>query len=218
MPGAGAAPRRGGSGIDTAGMLHEPGGVIPVQHACTGLDAPRLPSAPMRIAMVTSECEPFAKTGGLADVVDALSRALGELGHEVDVYLPRYRGLEPPPGSPTAVRSACRSDPAGRALDDGDWRRSTLWTGRRTAIGCGWWTIRPASTAPSYYGDAGGDYPDNGARFTLLGRAALEAMRAEAEPVDVLHGHDWEAGPGAAPVAATRSRRARELARARRRC
>ena len=45
------------------------------------------------------------------------------------------------------------------------------------------------------YGDAGGDYPDNGARFTLLGRAALEAMRAEARPVDVLHGHDWQAGP-----------------------
>ena len=38
--------------------------------------------------MVASECEPYAKTGGLADVVDALSRALGQLGHEVDVYLP----------------------------------------------------------------------------------------------------------------------------------
>ena len=47
----------------------------------------------MRIAMVASECEPWAKTGGLADVVDALSRALGTPqpggpGHEVDVYLP----------------------------------------------------------------------------------------------------------------------------------
>ena len=56
----------------------------------------------MKIAMVASECEPWAKTGGLADVVDALSRALGSpepvgLGHEVDVYLPWYRGLHPPP-------------------------------------------------------------------------------------------------------------------------
>lgn len=40
----------------------------------------------MRIAMVSSECEPFAKTGGLADVVDALARALGRAGHSVDVY------------------------------------------------------------------------------------------------------------------------------------
>ncbi len=55
----------------------------------------------------------------------------------------------------------------------------------------------PSSFArPGLYGDASGDYPDNGARFTLLGRAALEAMRAEARPVDVLHGHDWQAGPG----------------------
>ena len=50
----------------------------------------------MRIAMIASECEPYAKTGGLADVVDALSRALGQAGHEVDVYLPRYRDLDPP--------------------------------------------------------------------------------------------------------------------------
>ena len=50
----------------------------------------------MRIAMVTSECEPWAKTGGLADVVDALSRALGARGHEVDVYLPLYHGLRAP--------------------------------------------------------------------------------------------------------------------------
>ena len=66
--------------------------------------------ATMRIAMVASECEPWAKTGGLADVVDALSRALGSagpsgLGHEVDVYLPWYRGLVPPPGlSPLELR------------------------------------------------------------------------------------------------------------------
>ena len=50
----------------------------------------------MRIAMIASECEPYAKTGGLADVVDALSRALGQAGHEVDVYLPRYQGLDAP--------------------------------------------------------------------------------------------------------------------------
>ena len=49
----------------------------------------------MRVAMIASECEPYAKTGGLADVVDALSRALGQAGHEVDVYLPRYQGLDP---------------------------------------------------------------------------------------------------------------------------
>jgi starch synthase len=46
-----------------------------------------------------------------------------------------------------------------------------------------------------FYLDAAGDFVDNPARFTLLGRAALEAIRAEARPVDIVHGHDWQAGP-----------------------
>ena len=64
------------------------------------------------------------------------------------------------------------------------------------AIGCGSWSTTPSFARAGLYGDGMGDYPDNGARFTLLGRAALEAMRAEARPVDVLHGHDWQAAPG----------------------
>ena len=51
-----------------------------------------LDSMPMRVAMLAAECEPWAKTGGLADVVDALARALGRLGGgdvetPVDVFL-----------------------------------------------------------------------------------------------------------------------------------
>src|SRR5216683_7804303 len=45
----------------------------------------------MHIAFVASECVPFSKTGGLADVVGALPRALAAAGHEISVYLPRYR-------------------------------------------------------------------------------------------------------------------------------
>ena len=45
----------------------------------------------MRILFVASEALPFAKTGGLADVVEALPRALVKLGHEVAVFLPRYQ-------------------------------------------------------------------------------------------------------------------------------
>jgi starch synthase len=45
----------------------------------------------MHIAFVASEGVPFSKTGGLADVVGALPRALAALGHQVSLYLPRYR-------------------------------------------------------------------------------------------------------------------------------
>lgn len=144
----------------------------------------------MRIAMVASECEPYAKTGGLADVVDALSRALGQGGHEVDVYLPRYRGLVPADG-------AARLDlevPTGRGRP----QPVTLWTqqgrGYRLRL-----VDHPASfDRPDYYvtePGAGVDYPDNGFRFALLGRTALEAMRTERRPVDVVHAHDWEGAP-----------------------
>jgi starch synthase len=152
----------------------------------------------MRIAMVSSECEPYAKTGGLADVVDALSRALGKRGHAVDVYLPRYRGLSRVPGDlvPLDVGVPIGVDPAGGQRHDGVRRIGVrVWTG--TADG---YRLRLVEHDSSFYregpyGDAAGDYLDNGLRFTILGRAAIETMRAEARPVDVLHGHDWQAGP-----------------------
>ena len=46
----------------------------------------------MKILFVASEGLPYSKTGGLADVVDGLPKALHEMGHEVVVLLPRYRG------------------------------------------------------------------------------------------------------------------------------
>jgi starch synthase len=151
----------------------------------------------MRIAMVASECEPWAKTGGLADVVDALSRALGPaasggLGHEVDVYLPRYRGLVPPAGSEPSVLDV----PVGSR--DGSERHEpvTLWTGPADGYRLRLVEHAPSFDRDSFYMDGAHDYADNAARFTLLGRAALEAMRLEGRPVDVMHGHDWQASPG----------------------
>src|SRR5438128_10785730 len=58
----------------------------------------------MHIAFVASECVPFSKTGGLADVVSALPRALAAAGHEISVYIPRYR-LTRIPEERTVVQS-----------------------------------------------------------------------------------------------------------------
>jgi starch synthase len=140
--------------------------------------------------MIASECEPYAKTGGLADVVDALSRALGQAGHEVDVYLPTYRGLDAP-------QPAARLDlavPTGR----GDDESVTLWTAQARGYRLRLVDHPPSFDRPDYYvtePGSGADFPDNGFRFALLARTALEAMRAENRPVDILHGHDWEGAP-----------------------
>ncbi len=79
----------------------------------------------MRVLMVASEAVPFAKTGGLADVLGALPRALVRLGHEVDVVMPRYRGIEAEPigritvtlGGMVVDAAMSRRDARGRTDD-----------------------------------------------------------------------------------------------------
>lgn len=149
---------------------------------------------PMRVAMLAAECEPWAKTGGLADVVDALARALSQLGSAelagpVDVFLPRYRGIHVPDGAEAHVLRVPDPLAADGATDlqvidvAGDGYRLRLID------------HPPAFDRAGYYGDTAGDYPDNAWRFGLFCRAALEQLRREPQPPDVLHLHDWHAGP-----------------------
>ena len=150
---------------------------------------------PMRVAMLSAECEPWAKTGGLADVVDALARALGRLGGAdieapVDVFLPRYRGV---PDAPTIELTTTLRVPDPLAT-------SGLSEVRVVDVPADGYRLRlvdhPAAfDREGFYGDATGDYPDNAWRFGLFCRAALEALRADRRPVDILHLHDWHTGP-----------------------
>jgi starch synthase len=141
----------------------------------------------MRVAMVASECEPYAKTGGLADVVDALARAVGQLGHDVDVYLPLYRGVRPPEATEVLELTV----PVGAGRHENVVVRSGRARGYRLRLV----EHPPSFDRPDYYVVDGHDYPDNGSRFALLGRTALEAMLAEGRPADIVHGHDWEGAP-----------------------
>jgi starch synthase len=147
--------------------------------------------------MIASECEPWAKTGGLGDVVDALARALGHpdaggsprVDAPVDVFLPRYRSIAVPAGAvATAVRvpDPASSDGAtdvGIVSVDADGYRLRLVD------------LPAAFDRDGYYGTLAGDHPDNAWRFGMLCRSALETMRVEARPVDVVHVHDWQGAP-----------------------
>ena len=137
----------------------------------------------MRILMVASEAAPFAKSGGLADVVGALPRALARLGHRVDVVLPRYRGITA--GTPIARLTI----PLGGQVAQAD-VCSVSDEGNRTLF-----VDHPGYFDRDYlYGAVGHDYPDNPERFAFLCRAALEWTASSGERYDVLHGHDWQAG------------------------
>ena len=153
----------------------------------------------MRVAFLASECEPWAKTGGLADVVDALARALGHLGHAaidapVDVFLPRYRTVpDPSPDKVLGTTTLNVPDPRGVSGSSEVTIIDVAADGYRLRLV----DHPPAFDRAALYGDAAGDYADNAWRFGLYGRAALEALRADGRPVDVLHLHDWQAGPAA---------------------
>ena len=167
----------------------------------------------MRIVMVASECEPFAKTGGLADVVDALARALGRRGHTVDVVLPFYRGLKVPSGPlRRQTVSVAVGEQPGERRDVGDQATVDLVDGQADGYRLRLVDHPYSFDRSDYYVDAGSDYPDNAARFTLLARAALSGIALDGQKVDVLHGHDWEAGPALLALqAARRPGRPKEL-------
>ncbi len=137
-----------------------------------------------KILMVASEAAPFAKTGGLADVVGALPGALKKWGHETRVLLPRYR--------------AARKFPMRRIYD-----HLPLSIGPFSFDA----SVHQAESDPDFlfldcpqlydraglYNEGASDYPDNDLRFGLLSRAAIEIARHIFRP-DILHCHDWQAG------------------------
>src|SRR5438876_9011056 len=138
----------------------------------------------MHIAFAASECVPFSKTGGLADVVGALPKALAGLGHQVSVYLPRYRQtkLNDPQ---MVVRSITVP------FDDKYRFVSVVTAGNSGGVRFYFVEYPPYFDREALYGTASGDYPDNAERFYLFTRAVLEASKILGVP-HVFHCHDWQ--------------------------
>jgi starch synthase len=133
--------------------------------------------------MVASEVHPFAKTGGLADVLGALPRALVKLGHHVDVVMPKYRGISVGQSiGQIAVTLGGQVDVAEVS--------SVIDRGVRVVF-----ISHPAYFERDYlYGMASRDYPDNPERFAFLSQAALTWAASTGQPYDIVHAHDWQAG------------------------
>jgi starch synthase len=142
----------------------------------------------MKIAMVTAECFPYAKTGGLGDMVAALAQALRRAGHEVIVVLPKYASID-------AARHGLQ--PAVSPM--GVWMGERLeWCSVHVAHGLGLPVYFIEFDV--YYGRAGmyhdadfNDHADNPRRFGFLARAALQLCRDLPFRPDVVHAHDWHA-------------------------
>jgi starch synthase len=144
----------------------------------------------VKVAIVAAEITPWAKAGGLADVIGALPAALKQSGAEPAVILPGYRSiLDALETTPVAENL---SVPVGTSSESFDLLRSA------TRDGVPLYLIKhPACfDRAGVYGERGVDYPDNLHRYVTFGRAAALAAARFIRP-DVLHAHDWHSAMAA---------------------
>ncbi len=147
-------------------------------------------STSLKIVMIASECVPYVKTGGLADVVGALPKALKLLGHEVKIILPKYSMID--------------TEKFGLKLfKDG----INVWMGEGKLEGCAVDVAYLDDDIPVYfienwsffsrdgiYNDTYSDFGDNPQRFAFFTRAALQLCVDAGFETDIIHAHDWHTG------------------------
>ncbi|HPR62709.1 MAG TPA: glycogen synthase [Thermoanaerobaculia bacterium] len=144
----------------------------------------------MRVYMAASECSPFAKVGGLADVVFSLSRALADQGVSTTVFLPNYGGVE-------RDRLILESwEDGGPIPDEGGGHQWNVHLKNTKATFC-LLDLPPWFSRPGIYDDpaTGEGYPDNGERFLAFSHAVASIIGKAAGERDVVHLHDNHTGP-----------------------
>lgn len=142
----------------------------------------------LKIVFIASECVPFAKSGGLADVVGALPGALQKLGHQVIVILPLYKSIDRTKFDIQPVLS-----PLGVWMGDAEEWCSVY--GATNPDGVPVYFIEYANyfERDGLYHDAEfNDYTDNPRRFAFLSRAGLQLCKDIGFKADIIHAHDWQ--------------------------
>jgi len=151
-----------------------------------------LKSPGMKIAIVSPEAVPFAKTGGLADVAGALPKALSSLGVDVKVFSPKYASIDEHTYRIETVLPNLQV-PLGNRVEG-----FSLKGCRLPDSEVEWFFIN----SPNYFGrddlyvdkKTGQDFPDNDERFLLFCRGVLESLKALDWKPDLLHLNDWQTG------------------------
>ncbi|MBI5474951.1 MAG: glycogen synthase [Ignavibacteriae bacterium] len=142
----------------------------------------------MNVAIVASECAPFAKTGGLADVVGALPKSLEHLGADVRVFLPKYNTVDE---SKYTLHYQYNIGEMPIRVGGIPWPVHVL----RSSI--------PGSSVPVYFIDCphffhrGKIYTndsDEDRRFILFTKGVIEALQRLQWTPDVIHCNDWQTG------------------------
>ncbi len=142
----------------------------------------------MQIVFAASECVPFAKVGGLAEVVGALPLELVKLGHEVTVYLPLYASVRP------HIQGEWKYAIRSISIPFQNYNRfaGIVDGGKRDGVQYYFVDCPDLFDRQGLYGNSGGDYPNNWERFGLYCRAVIEASKQLGVP-QIFHAHDWQA-------------------------
>ncbi|MDR3113773.1 MAG: glycogen synthase, partial [Endomicrobium sp.] len=143
----------------------------------------------MNVLMIASECVPFVKVGGLADVVGALPKYLAKAGHDVRIILPKYRKIDGKKYNLSALPyRLCVK--VGKETES--FRIKYCITKENVTV----YFIENMRffDRPEIYGPNGSDYGDNRERYIFFCRAALEAVKALMFRPDIIHCHDWQTG------------------------
>jgi starch synthase len=139
---------------------------------------------------VASECVPYSKTGGLADVIGALPEALAKQGIDVQVIVPRYRGTKPGETAEEGRSLTIPLGPFGAGLHFASVQNGETTNGVRHYL----IDFPEFFDRDGLYQDkaTGWDYPDNHLRFAAFSLAALEFIKRLGPPPDIIHCHDWQ--------------------------
>ncbi|NPA16034.1 MAG: glycogen synthase GlgA [Deferribacteres bacterium] len=140
----------------------------------------------MKVAFCTSECAPLVKVGGLADVSEALPKALKKEGIEVAIFLPLYRRVKES-GFPIESTGLKVKVPIKGEVITAPIKKTVLHGVPVYLV-----EYDPYFDREHPYGTPYGDYPDNAYRFAFFSLAACEAMKALCYKPDVIHVNDWE--------------------------
>ncbi|MFC7680073.1 glycogen synthase GlgA [Paenibacillus sp. GCM10028914] len=137
----------------------------------------------MKLLFAAAECVPFIKTGGLADVIGALPKALQRSGAEIRVVLPKYRSIS------EDYRS--RMEYIGETRVQVGWRQQFCGVEKLDLDGVTVYFI----DNEYYFGRDGiYGYMDDGERFSFFNRAILDILPLIDYQPDVIHCHDWHTG------------------------
>ncbi len=153
-------------------------------------------SRPLNILFVSSEVEPFAKTGGLADVSGTLPQVIKDSGHEIRIIMPRYGSIsERKFKLHDVIRLKDIEVPIGNEKKIANVNSSFI-ANVKSKVQVYFLANKEMYERPGIYTspDSKKDYADNDTRFIFFCRGVLETLKRLGWQPDIIHCNDWQTG------------------------